>query len=79
MPTSSAAKSIARAVNAAAKRNSVSGFLVFDLDGNGGAHYCDGARPDMTGNIRINLDGRKVTAAQMEAKLRAAQDREDYG
>ena len=79
MPSSSAARKIAKVVNAAAKRGSDSGFLVFDLDGNGGAFYTDGARPNMTGNIRWNLDGSRVTAAQVERKLRAAQDREYYG
>ncbi len=69
-----AARRMARTVNAAVSRNSVSGFLLFRRDGSGGAWYSDNARPDMAGSIAIRLTARRVTAAQMQDRLDCADE-----
>jgi len=67
-----AARKIARMTNAATRdRGLDSGFLVFGRDGSGGAYYTDNARPNMTGNVRVYLTGRHMTAIRAQEILDA--------
>lgn len=70
--TSTAARRIARKINATRARNLDSGCIVCDADGNGGAYYTGNARPTLAAGESAWDVSRRATAAGVQAELDAS-------